>query len=257
MLLFSKGSVLLFIAIIVKKISTEGISIFKYKLLTTLNDKISTNHDVVFLSRNSSRLQCVSQCTLLTNCASVFYSSLLCKGFSVVYSPLSVSLVPMPGTRYYISDDYTTPTQLTQTAEVTTTVNVELESCNSLNGLGYVWDVAYGICYRLHTVELDGADATAKCPTEHVNSHLFLIHSDDTYNFAKNIIDTYNTGAIYVQGRRSGSNFVDDNGQVMTYFRWASGEPSSSGDYLRTDTDTRLQETSSGSVSYKFICRLY
>lgn len=69
-------------------------------------------------------------------------------------------------------------------------------------------------------------------------------------------VDNFNTGPIYLQGTRSGSNFVDDDGQVITYFKWDSGEPGS-GNYLRTDTDTRLQEASSGGSSYKFICRLY
>lgn len=69
-------------------------------------------------------------------------------------------------------------------------------------------------------------------------------------------VDTFNTGPIYLQGTKSGPNFVDDDGQVITYFNWDSGEPGN-GNYLRTDTNTRLQETSYGTNTYKSICRLY
>nr|XP_034318847.1 uncharacterized protein LOC105330863 isoform X1 [Crassostrea gigas]XP_034318853.1 uncharacterized protein LOC105330863 isoform X1 [Crassostrea gigas]XP_034318860.1 uncharacterized protein LOC105330863 isoform X1 [Crassostrea gigas]XP_034318866.1 uncharacterized protein LOC105330863 isoform X1 [Crassostrea gigas] len=130
------------------------------------------------------------------------------------------------------------------------------ELCDSLGPKGYIWDVSNEICYHLNTIELNAVDAKRKCMSEHPNSRLLLIDSDKTYNFAVSIIDAFNTGPIYLQGTKSGPNFVDDNGQVITYFKWAAGEPGS-GNYLRTDTATRLQETSSGTSFYKFICRLY
>ncbi|XP_061169485.1 uncharacterized protein LOC133178809 [Saccostrea echinata] len=114
------------------------------------------------------------------------------------------------------------------------------------------------ICFKLHSSARIHSDATSQCLSDHPNSRLLLINSDSIYSFAVNIIDSYNTGAIYLQGTRSsGSNFVDDDGQTITYFRWVPGEPDSSGNYLRTDTGTKLQETSSGTYPYKFICRIY
>lgn len=130
------------------------------------------------------------------------------------------------------------------------------DMCDSLGPEGYIWDVSFEICYHLNTIELNAVDAKRKCMSEHPNSRLLLIDSDKTYNFAVSIIDNFNTGPIYLQGTKYGTNFVDDDGQVITYFKWDSGEPGS-GNYLRTDTSTRLQETSSGTSFYKFICRLY
>ncbi|XP_052679778.1 uncharacterized protein LOC128160484 [Crassostrea angulata] len=130
------------------------------------------------------------------------------------------------------------------------------ELCDSLGPKGYIWDVSYEICYHLNTIELNAVDAKRICMSEHPNSRLLLINSDKTYNFAVSIIDTFNTGPIYLQGTRYGPNFVDDDGQAITYFRWDSGQPTNN-NYLRTDTVTRLQETSSGTRLNKFICRLY
>nr|XP_034312813.1 uncharacterized protein LOC117684471 [Crassostrea gigas] len=137
-----------------------------------------------------------------------------------------------------------------------TTRNAMLDICTALIPDGYIWSVSFEICYHLSTIKLIAVDAKAKCQAKHPNSRLLLIDSDDIYNFAVSIIDTFNTGPIYLQGTKSGPNFVDDDGQVITYFNWDSEEPGI-GNYLRTDTYTRLQETSYGTNTYKSICRLY
>ncbi|XP_062622122.1 uncharacterized protein LOC134283635 [Saccostrea cucullata] len=173
----------------------------------------------------------------------------------------------MHGTRYFLLDQFppTTAEMSTQWSQKDTTyaatepsVSSMLGLCYSLEQLGYIWDFVYGICYHLHGSKLNVLNATAKCQSEHAKSRLLLVDSDDTYNFAVQVIDTYRAGPIYLQGTRSGgSNFVDDDGQLMTYFKWDDGEPGSNGDYLRTDKATWLQETSTGTTSYKFICHLY
>lgn len=64
-------------------------------------------------------------------------------------------------------------------------------------------------------------------------------------------------GPLYLQGLRLDNNtFEDDEGRQITYFKWDDGEPDT-GNYLRTDRNTYLQKTASGSWSYRFICRIY
>ncbi|XP_061188467.1 uncharacterized protein LOC133196614 [Saccostrea echinata] len=266
MFMFPESFAFLLVLIFTAKISATGISLIisKYKRVKYLDDKVSFDQEFLF-SPKHSLVECVLQCVDAKSCVSVFYSPLLCKGYSTAFSQSSASLIQMPGTRYFVHDQSpptnagtSTQGSLQNNLTDVATVSSMLGSCSSLNPLGYTWDFVYGICYHLHVSKLNVLNAKAKCQTEHGNSRLLLVDSDDTYNFAVKIIDTYHTGPIYLQGTRSGgSNFVDDNGQLMTYFKWDVGEPDSSGDYLRSDTDTRLQETSSGSSSFKFICRLY
>jgi hypothetical protein len=69
----------------------------------------------------------------------------------------------------------------------------------------------------------------------------------------------YTEWTVYTQGRRyNDSHFADDDGNIMTYFKWAVDEPDhEAGDYIRTDDDTMKQETSEGSNPYDYICRHY
>lgn len=60
--------------------------------------------------------------------------------------------------------------------------------CNALGPSGYIWDVSLKMCYHLNTIELIAVDAIARCQSEHPNSRLLLIDSDETYNFAVSII---------------------------------------------------------------------
>lgn len=66
-------------------------------------------------------------------------------------------------------------------------------------------------------------------------------------------------GPLYLQGLRLDNNtFEDDEGRQITYFKWDDGEPDTGNYmYLRTDRNTYLQKTASGSGSYRFICRIY
>ncbi|XP_052673217.1 uncharacterized protein LOC128155510 [Crassostrea angulata] len=244
---------------------------YEYKRVEELNDKVALDPEV-FLYRTLSAIQCISQCALIPNCESVFYFQSSCKGYSAVYSPSSSNLGSKYGARYYIdkqakagttesnTEGTTTLFEFDQTTSISTqfatTRNTMLDLCNALGPSGYIWDISLKMCYHLNTIELIAVDAIARCQSEHPNSRLLLIDSDEIYNFAVSIIDTFNTGPIYLQGTRSGPNFIDDDGQVITYFNWDAGEPGS-GTYLRTDTSSRLQEASSGGGAYKFICRLY
>lgn len=51
--------------------------------------------------------------------------------------------------------------------------------------------------------------------------------------------DKYGLSSIYLQGTRSGANFVDDDGILINYFRWDNGEPQTD-NYLRTSMSTSL-----------------
>lgn len=58
-------------------------------------------------------------------------------------------------------------------------------------------------------------------------------------------------GPLYLQGLRLDNyTFEDDEGRQITYFKWDDGEPDT-GNYLRTDRNTYLQKTASGSGSYR------
>ena len=76
------------------------------------------------------------------------------------------------------------------------------------------------------------------------------------YSSFKTILGTHNTGGIYLQGILSGSDFVDDDGQIMNYFQWMDGEPGS-GEHVCFDDDTLKQEACSGGSPNQFICRFY
>lgn len=99
-------------------------------------------------------------------------------------------------------------------------------------------------------------ESKAKCQSDHPDSRLLLVDSDNAYDFAVDIVVTNNIESIYLQGIRSGSNFLDDHGQIITYFRWSAGEPGS-GEHIQTDKDTRLQGASSGGSSFPVLCRFY
>lgn len=72
------------------------------------------------------------------------------------------------------------------------------------------------------------------------------------------LIETNNLGAVYLQGTRTpGSAYVDDEGRPIPFFRWDVGEPEPTGDYLRTDDVSRLQEVSTGLYAYNYICSIY
>ena len=62
--------------------------------------------------------------------------------------------------------------------------------------------------------------------------------------------------SVYLQGTRSADLFLDDFGREITYFKWEPGEPGSD-TYIRTDSDTSLQKTSSGLGLKRFICQVY
>lgn len=68
--------------------------------------------------------------------------------------------------------------------------------------------------------------------------------------------DKYGLSSIYLQGTRSGANFVDDDGILINYFRWDNGEPQTD-NYLRTSKSTYLQTTSSGLAFFRSGCCLY
>lgn len=71
-------------------------------------------------------------------------------------------------------------------------------------------------------------------------------------------IETHGLGAVYLQGTRTpGSPYVDDGGRPIPFFRWDVGEPKQTGNYLRTDGVSRLQEVASGSYAYNYICSIY
>ena len=73
-----------------------------------LCDRVVADNSILFLSSEQSLLVCVAKCSMYPGCTSIFYSKSLCQGCStIVYSPLSPELMPMPGTRYYILDEYT------------------------------------------------------------------------------------------------------------------------------------------------------
>lgn len=72
------------------------------------------------------------------------------------------------------------------------------------------------------------------------------------------LIETHNLGAVYLQGTRTpGSAYVDDEGRPIPFFRWDVGEPEPTGDYLRTDDVSRLQEVSTGLYAHNYICSIY
>ncbi|XP_052684145.1 uncharacterized protein LOC128164391 [Crassostrea angulata] len=129
-------------------------------------------------------------------------------------------------------------------------------SCSIAGALGYSWDSIYSICYKFNATELNAVESKAKCQSDYPNSRLLLVDSDNAYNFAVHIVVTNSIESIYLQGIRSGTEFVDDHGKVITYFRWNDGEPGS-GEHLQTERDSRLQEASSGGTPHPVLCRFY
>lgn len=88
-------------------------------------------------------------------------------------------------------------------------------------------------------------------------THLFNVHVHNFMQLSyKTILGTHDTGGIYLQGILSGSEFVDDDGQIMNYFQWMDGEPGS-GEHVCFDDDTLKQEACSGGSPNQFICRFY
>ena len=92
----------LLIVMLAKEGQTKDVLFWEY-----LCDRVVSDNSILFLSSEQSLLVCVAKCSMYPGCTSIFYSKSLCKGSTIVYSPLSPELIPMPGTRYYILDEYT------------------------------------------------------------------------------------------------------------------------------------------------------
>ena len=58
----------------------------------------------------------------------------------------------------------------------------------SCNRVGYTWDPALSICYKVHSVKLDYQGARSRCSSEHPGSRLLLVDSLAIYNFLLNLI---------------------------------------------------------------------
>ncbi|XP_052677255.1 uncharacterized protein LOC128158428 [Crassostrea angulata] len=214
-----------------------GLEVFNYKVVSNLRDKIPTDL-AVFNMRNTSPVRCVQRCALNKNCLSVsLTSNSICQGYSKVYGINSSSLITHTGTRLYAW-------------RIT-----EESSCNVF---GYTWNASLSVCYKIHTGSNVYQTAVSQCSSEHPRSRLLLVDSESIYNFLLDLIETHNLGAVYLQGTRTpGSAYVDDEGRPIPFFRWDVGEPEPTGDYLRTDDVSRLQEVSTGVNAYNYICSIY
>lgn len=58
----------------------------------------------------------------------------------------------------------------------------------SCNRVGYTWDSALSICYKVHSVKQDYHGARSRCSSEHPGSRLLLVDSLAIYNFLLNLI---------------------------------------------------------------------
>ncbi|XP_078333224.1 uncharacterized protein LOC111118180 isoform X2 [Crassostrea virginica] len=190
-------------------------------------------------------------------CTSIFYSKSLCQGSTIVYSPLSPELIPMPGTRYYILDEYTNCTSQQNLKDSANGVPCWLakrkEHCKDLN---YTWDDEHRICYRYDDERQLIQDGKKKCRSEDSNSRFFLVDSEQTFQILLGILVAHGSRPVYLQGTRSGNLFLDDFGREITYFNWEPGEPVSD-TYIRTVFGTNLQRTSSGVRKQRFICQVF
>nr|XP_022289507.1 uncharacterized protein LOC111101344 [Crassostrea virginica] len=123
----------------------------------------------------------------------------------------------------------------------------------------YTYDSTYNLCYRsVKTPLLSAPDAEAACSADGPRAQLIRITDDHIYAFVLLQITLNGFSNMYFQGKRSTPTgpFLYNDGTPVTYFRWDAGEPSSD-TYLRTDTDTRLMEDSSGSSARSYICAVY
>lgn len=62
------------------------------------------------------------------------------------------------------------------------------ESCAALNLLGYVWNDTVGKCCHYQSIKINILDSRKRCTREAPNSRLLLVDSDETFNFAKDMI---------------------------------------------------------------------
>nr|XP_022290269.1 uncharacterized protein LOC111101907 [Crassostrea virginica] len=123
----------------------------------------------------------------------------------------------------------------------------------------YTYDSTYNLCYRsVKTPLLNAPDAEAACSADGPRAQLIRITDDHIYAFVLLQITLNGFSNMYFQGKRSTPTgpFLYNDGTPVTYFRWDAGEPSPD-TYLRTDTDTRLMEVSSGSSARSYICAVY
>ena len=95
----------LLIVMLAKKRQTKDVLFWEY-----LCDRVVSDNSILFLSSEQSLLVCVAKCSMYPGCTSIFYSKSLCQGSTFVYSPLSPELMPMPGTRYFVLDEFTNST---------------------------------------------------------------------------------------------------------------------------------------------------
>ncbi|XP_061177655.1 macrophage mannose receptor 1-like [Saccostrea echinata] len=123
----------------------------------------------------------------------------------------------------------------------------------------YTYDASVHVCYRtVKEPRLSVTNADAACKADGPDAQLIRISNPAVYSFVVSQIDQFGISNMYFQGSRanSWSPFLYDDGTPVTYFNWDTGEPGSN-NYLRTDTSTRLMETSSGSSSRSYICAVY
>ncbi|XP_061177653.1 uncharacterized protein LOC133186413 [Saccostrea echinata] len=123
----------------------------------------------------------------------------------------------------------------------------------------FTFDTTYDICYKIYKdpkLTVQGTDAV--CKAHGTRSQLIRINSPTIYDFVVKQMDQNGISNIYFQGKRVSSSapFLYDDGTPVTYFNWVPGEPASDL-YLRTDTSTKLMETSDGSTERSFICAVY
>jgi hypothetical protein len=66
--------------------------------------------------------------------------------------------------------------------------NLTETSCNTI---GYTWDSWLYICYKYYEETKNVTEAKVQCSSDHPESQLLLVDSDDIFDFHINVISNY------------------------------------------------------------------
>ncbi|CAG2252719.1 unnamed protein product [Mytilus edulis] len=175
-------------------------------------------------------LECASSCTSIANCYSANYQSVT--GQCHMYS------AHFPHKETSVGSKTIRKTKL----------------CNGT--MGYKYEANVNICYKAFTTAKNHTIAKSICKAD--GAHLLLINSEQVYDWAVDLMAANDMMRIYFQGEKNDNqpSFVDDEGIELIYFNWTVEHPGTD-NFLRTQGETRLMETSTGTSCYEYICQIY
>ncbi|CAG2251309.1 unnamed protein product [Mytilus edulis] len=235
---------------------------------SNLSDKLFNQSALRNVSM-ASLVRCTRLCLDTSNCKSLFYDreSRRCQLHSAPTYKIT-DCVDEIGWRFYTkypgidpidTTSPTTPSETTPVPSETTRVPSYVEA-NCPIGNGYTYHLFTDSCikaYNSNPVKL--SVAKTKCQQE--GTELVSITNFYKWQFVSTIIGTTGNSYYYIQGTKDGTGVWKlDDGYVMTYFIWGSGEPAAvsanENNVILWTADYAKMYDVGGTDLYGYICEL-